>query len=1069
MAFFERRILTEFDASTAGFDRGARRMERQLARLQRTTDTRLGQIDRRFERAGRAALRMGTALGAVFGVVGAGQAIASVRNYAEAWRQAERSLTAAGFAVDGNREKLAKLAIRVRGDFEATNTAVARFARVTGDDLDTSIRRVETLQKLLAIGGASTSERQSAVIQLTQGLRSGQLGGEELRAIKEAAPVEFLDALARRAGGTRAELKQLGAQGKLTTDVITGALDDLAASADREFGALAISGTEAVEVLQTGFAAFFGRLDQQVGATATLNRFLVDTGTFLSDDAEAAATFAKGLEVAAVAAASLAGGKALGAVTAALRAGAAARAKAVATNEALAASEQKAVAAAQARVVTQGQRFAAAQRELRLASEQRSVLAAQVAGSAGLAASEERLAATKGSLAAATLRQERAAAAATKTKLSLAAANTALTAAEARAAAATNALTIAEGRLSAATRITSGAMTALKGALAFFGGVPGLIFAAVSAAAIYSTTIKDQGERLDALSASLAEVRANMERVRGIQGDLESDTDALKEANGRLTTAIEAQQPAAIDTARIEIDAINRRIAKNRELKAEYEHLLKAQLAAIGGQLGREREDFQSTFGSLSAQETRNAILPPGGSVPSSRAEADARLRAAQLEHISRLEDDINRKVADGLVLSDREQKFLETRVKLRQLEADQASTVKALDELGKPVAPAGGGGGGGSAGVISGGGASAIEDQKKALEELIEAGNRRAAQIIDEQELLTAANAKERAYLEERQRLLNDAMEKGITLDPDFVEKQARGIAELTVETDRLRAAKDVLNEATDREKTTDEKVLAAKARLADLLPEMIRLTGDEAEARRLLAEAQKDVEDDIRSAADGTNEWADAIGDAIGQAQTLDDAFQNLLKTFVRLAASEFFKSLFDPGSVKNGSGIFDQLGSLLGTAIGGLFGGSSLAPTSSPIPPPRPFATGGFTGGQKDQIRGVVHGEEFVVRAGPARRNLPLLEAINRGIVPGFAEGGFVSPSLPPVPVVPTVPRIEPRDSGGDVIDASMHVTIDRPGASAEDILRLMEPRLAAQKRDIVATIQKRNRLDPGFLGQ
>ncbi len=81
-----------------------------------------------------------------------------------------------------------------------------------------------------------------------------------------------------------------------------------------------------------------------------------------------------------------------------------------------------------------------------------------------------------------------------------------------------------------------------------------------------------------------------------------------------------------------------------------------------------------------------------------------------------------------------------------------------------------------------------------------------------------------------------------------------------------------------------------------------------------------------------------------------------------------------------------LLGAIGARSGAASGGI----------SPVNPALDlgFATGGWTGGQRQQVRGVVHGEEFVVRAGPAARYFGLLEAINaEGSVPGYASGGYV----------------------------------------------------------------------------
>ncbi|HVI27626.1 phage tail length tape measure family protein [Hansschlegelia sp.] len=55
---------------------------------------------------------------------------------------------------------------------------------------------------------------------------------------------------------------------------------------------------------------------------------------------------------------------------------------------------------------------------------------------------------------------------------------------------------------------------------------------------------------------------------------------------------------------------------------------------------------------------------------------------------------------------------------------------------------------------------------------------------------------------------------------------------------------------------------------------------------------------------------------------------------------------------------------------------------------------FDDGGYTGAAgRGQVAGVVHGQEFVVNAAATSQHRGLLEAINDGRLPGFAEGGYV----------------------------------------------------------------------------
>jgi tape measure domain-containing protein len=74
--------------------------------------------------------------------------------------------------------------------------------------------------------GLSAESVNNALVQLTQGLASGRLQGDELRSVLEQLP-PLSQAIARQLGVSVGSIKQLGSEGKITTDVIIRALNDL--------------------------------------------------------------------------------------------------------------------------------------------------------------------------------------------------------------------------------------------------------------------------------------------------------------------------------------------------------------------------------------------------------------------------------------------------------------------------------------------------------------------------------------------------------------------------------------------------------------------------------------------------------------------------------------------------------------------------------------------------------------------------------------------------------------------------------------------------------------------------
>ena len=155
------------------------------------------------------------------------------------------------------------------------------YARVTTAIKDQGGTQAESLQitrainQALQVGGATTTEAASAVLQLSQAFGSGKLAGDEFRAVSEAAP-PILDLLAKSMGVTRAELKQLGSDGKITTDELrkafsaenTAAIAAAAASIPLTIG-------RATTQAANSFTQFVGQSDQVIGASSLVAKGIV--------------------------------------------------------------------------------------------------------------------------------------------------------------------------------------------------------------------------------------------------------------------------------------------------------------------------------------------------------------------------------------------------------------------------------------------------------------------------------------------------------------------------------------------------------------------------------------------------------------------------------------------------------------------------------------------------------------------------------------------------------------------------------------------------------------------------
>lgn len=143
-----------------------------------------------------------------------------------------------------------KTAQASRSDIQSTADLASRIlvSGATNGNGAAAINLAGILNKASFLGGSSSEESKRALLQLSQGLASGALQGDELRAIREQAP-GLTDTLARGLSSmaekgmlpkkflntTMGDLKELGSQGELTSGRIIAAFKEMEDYVDTTF------------------------------------------------------------------------------------------------------------------------------------------------------------------------------------------------------------------------------------------------------------------------------------------------------------------------------------------------------------------------------------------------------------------------------------------------------------------------------------------------------------------------------------------------------------------------------------------------------------------------------------------------------------------------------------------------------------------------------------------------------------------------------------------------------------------------------------------------------------------
>lgn len=245
------------------------------------------------ERATRQAGLLSSGLGRLASIAGVSFSVAGVVGMADAYTTLQNKLsTVSESMAQTNKltEEMFDLAARTRTPVDQTTTAFVRFDRTMkglGRSQEDTIRLTETVNKALILGGSTTAEASSALIQLSQAFNAGKLQGDEFRSVAENMPI-VLDYLAQVTGKPIAELKKMGSEGKITAETMVAAFDLMKTAVDEKFANTVPTLSQAFTVLKDSVTQFFGAINASTGFTASIANAML----FLAANIERVAYYA---------------------------------------------------------------------------------------------------------------------------------------------------------------------------------------------------------------------------------------------------------------------------------------------------------------------------------------------------------------------------------------------------------------------------------------------------------------------------------------------------------------------------------------------------------------------------------------------------------------------------------------------------------------------------------------------------------------------------------------------------------------------------------------------------------
>lgn len=281
-----------------------RRYEAAMRRQARLAEQSAGKVERRYQQMNRrivsATNDMSRDVRRAISAIALGVGAREVTKYADAWIDLNNKVAAAG-QTSGMQGRgimdLAKQAREARSEIEPYADLYSRILRSANGVAKSEAEVAKVTQitaKAFAAGGAAATEQAAGVLQLGQALGSGFLQGDELRSLRENAPL-VAKAIADAMGVSIGQLKKLGAEGKITSQIVFQAMLDAEDSINSAFAVTTPRASTAAVLAFDNLKLKVGEYLQDGGQVQNVSNAMAGAINFVADNVDA---FADGLVVA---------------------------------------------------------------------------------------------------------------------------------------------------------------------------------------------------------------------------------------------------------------------------------------------------------------------------------------------------------------------------------------------------------------------------------------------------------------------------------------------------------------------------------------------------------------------------------------------------------------------------------------------------------------------------------------------------------------------------------------------------------------------------------------------------
>uniref|UniRef100_UPI002584E953 tape measure protein n=1 Tax=uncultured Pseudomonas sp. TaxID=114707 RepID=UPI002584E953 len=268
-------MLVRIEATTAQLRQEIARGESAVASTSKRMDSSLARVDDAFDRVGASAQNAGgllkSALAAAVGAVSVGSILKAADSYSQMSDRIGLATKSFG-EYTAVQDRLLATANRTYRPLEEAQELYIRTAdslRSMGLSADESMDVMDSFSYLLVTNSASVDKASSAIDAYSKALQTGKLDADGWQSILAAMPT-VVDTIAEATGKSAEEIRSLGAQGKLSLDILTEGLQKSAAANGLLADSMGVAVRDALTALNNAFTVYVGQLNESTDLTGVL-------------------------------------------------------------------------------------------------------------------------------------------------------------------------------------------------------------------------------------------------------------------------------------------------------------------------------------------------------------------------------------------------------------------------------------------------------------------------------------------------------------------------------------------------------------------------------------------------------------------------------------------------------------------------------------------------------------------------------------------------------------------------------------------------------------------------------